>query len=81
MTLTYEVMRLARTGGQRMVVYQAAPGTPDEEAMLRLESGDAVAPAPAAAGNGDRPPRAAVSVVPAGRRPHGTGRVSGRSGV
>ncbi|MGW3498670.1 helix-turn-helix domain-containing protein [Streptomyces sp. NPDC001020] len=38
MTLTYEVMRLARTGGQRMVVYQAAPGTPDEEAMLRLES-------------------------------------------
>ncbi|WP_078630895.1 helix-turn-helix domain-containing protein [Streptomyces griseoaurantiacus] len=81
MTLTYEVMRLARTGDQRMVVYQAAPGTPDEEAMLRLESGDAVAPAPAAAGNGDRPPRAAVSVVPAGRRPHGTGRVSGRSGV
>ncbi|MGR6974969.1 helix-turn-helix domain-containing protein [Streptomyces cynarae] len=41
MTLTYEVMRLARTGGQRMVVYQAAPGTPDEEAMLRLESADA----------------------------------------
>ncbi|MEU1016856.1 helix-turn-helix transcriptional regulator [Streptomyces sp. NPDC005900] len=36
MTLTYEVMRLARTGGQRMVVYQAAPGTPDETAMLRL---------------------------------------------
>ncbi|MFD5161601.1 helix-turn-helix domain-containing protein [Streptomyces hawaiiensis] len=41
MTLTYEVMRLARTGGQRMVVYQAAPGTPDETAMLRLESPDA----------------------------------------
>ncbi|MFF9113542.1 MULTISPECIES: helix-turn-helix domain-containing protein [unclassified Streptomyces] len=40
MTLTYEVMRLARTGGQRMVVYQAAPGTPDEKAMLRLESAD-----------------------------------------
>ncbi|MFI7140081.1 hypothetical protein ACIBQ5_20740 [Streptomyces massasporeus] len=38
MTLTYEVMRLARTGGQRMAVYQAAPGTPDETAMLRLES-------------------------------------------
>ena len=37
MTLTYEVMRLARTGGRRMVVYQAAPGTPDEAAMLRLE--------------------------------------------
>ncbi|GAA5051431.1 helix-turn-helix domain-containing protein [Streptomyces similanensis] len=39
MTLTYEVMRLARTGGQRMVVYQAAPGGPDEHAMLRLEPG------------------------------------------
>jgi transcriptional regulator with XRE-family HTH domain len=41
MVLTYEVMRLARTGGQRMVVYQAASGTPDEEAMLRLETADA----------------------------------------
>ncbi|GAA3116319.1 helix-turn-helix transcriptional regulator [Streptomyces rameus] len=38
MTLTYEVMQLARTGGQRMVVYQAAPGTPDETAMLRLDA-------------------------------------------
>lgn len=38
MTLTYEVMRLARTGGQRMVVYQASPGTADETAMLRLSS-------------------------------------------
>ncbi|MBF9073689.1 helix-turn-helix domain-containing protein [Streptacidiphilus fuscans] len=38
MTLTYEVMRLSRTGGQRMVVYQAVPGSPDEQAMLRLES-------------------------------------------
>lgn len=36
MTLTYEVMALARTGGQRMVVYQAPPGTPDEKAMLGL---------------------------------------------
>ncbi|MEU6120633.1 helix-turn-helix transcriptional regulator [Streptomyces sp. NPDC047123] len=36
MTLTYEVMRLARTGGQRMVVYQAPEGSPDEAAMLRL---------------------------------------------
>lgn len=40
MTLTYEVMRLARTGGQRMVVYQAVPGTPDERAMLRLDDAD-----------------------------------------
>ncbi|APY86989.1 XRE family transcriptional regulator [Streptomyces alfalfae] len=36
MTLTYEVMTLARTGGQRMVVYQAEPDTPDEKAMLGL---------------------------------------------
>ncbi|RAG83724.1 transcriptional regulator [Streptacidiphilus pinicola] len=38
MTLTYEVMRLARTGGQRMVVYQAEPGTAHEAAMLRLDT-------------------------------------------
>ncbi|MFI9049664.1 helix-turn-helix transcriptional regulator [Streptomyces sp. NPDC053427] len=37
MTLTYEVMQLARTGGQRLVVYQAPPGSADEAAMLRLE--------------------------------------------
>ncbi|MFF7892215.1 hypothetical protein ACFZDI_09850 [Streptomyces sp. NPDC007907] len=40
-------MRLARTGGQRMVVYQAAPATPDEAAMLRLESPES-RPQPAA---------------------------------
>ncbi|WP_055570027.1 helix-turn-helix transcriptional regulator [Streptomyces atriruber] len=38
MTLTYEVMKLARTGGQRMVVYQAPRDTPDETAMLKLTS-------------------------------------------
>lgn len=37
MTLTYEVMKLARTGDQRLVVYQAAPGSADEAAMLRLD--------------------------------------------
>ncbi|MGW5865773.1 helix-turn-helix domain-containing protein [Streptomyces sp. NPDC055239] len=36
MTLTYEVMKLARTDGQRLVVYQAEPGSADEDAMLRL---------------------------------------------
>ncbi|MFF1377092.1 helix-turn-helix transcriptional regulator [Streptomyces sp. NPDC058308] len=36
MTLTYEVMKLARSGDQRMVVYQAPPDTPDEKAMLDL---------------------------------------------
>ncbi|MEV0257637.1 helix-turn-helix transcriptional regulator [Streptomyces sp. NPDC050732] len=40
MTLTYEVMALARSGGQRMVVYQAPRGTPDETAMLRLTRTD-----------------------------------------
>ncbi|MEW2393309.1 helix-turn-helix transcriptional regulator [Streptomyces venezuelae] len=39
MTLTYEVMTLARTGGQRMVVYQAPRHTPDETAMLGLTAG------------------------------------------
>ncbi|QKV90807.1 helix-turn-helix domain-containing protein [Streptomyces sp. NA02950] len=37
MTLSFEVMTLARSGGQRMVVYQAPAGSPDEEAMLRLD--------------------------------------------
>ncbi|MER7604814.1 helix-turn-helix transcriptional regulator [Nocardioides sp. NPDC127503] len=36
MTLTYEVMQLARTGGQRLVVYQAEADTIDEKAMLAL---------------------------------------------
>lgn len=37
MTLTYETMQLARTGGQRLVSYQAPVGTETEEAMLRLD--------------------------------------------
>ncbi|MFI6877624.1 helix-turn-helix domain-containing protein [Streptomyces sp. NPDC050400] len=37
MTLTYEVMQLARTGGQRLVAYQAPAGSPDEAAMLKLD--------------------------------------------
>ncbi|MEV1020267.1 helix-turn-helix transcriptional regulator [Streptomyces sp. NPDC050264] len=37
MTLTYEVMQLARTGGQRLVAYQAPAGSPDEAAMLELD--------------------------------------------
>lgn len=39
MTLTFEVMTLARTGGQRMVVYQAEPESVDEKAMLALSDG------------------------------------------
>lgn len=66
MTLTYEVMRLARTGGQRMVVYQAVPGSADEEAMLRLESAGA-RPEPAVAGHPEPAPeaRAARPLAPA----------------
>ncbi|MER6926353.1 hypothetical protein ABT314_46890, partial [Streptomyces spiralis] len=63
MTLTYEVMRLARTGGQRMVVYQAAPGTADEEAMFRLESADARPELPA--GHPQQSPAAEPSRAPA----------------
>ncbi|MEV0201366.1 helix-turn-helix transcriptional regulator [Nonomuraea sp. NPDC050691] len=36
MTLTYEVLTVARSEGHRLVVYQAEPGTPDHDAMLLL---------------------------------------------
>ncbi|MET9072065.1 helix-turn-helix domain-containing protein [Streptomyces sp. NPDC004232] len=62
MTLTYEVMRLARTGGQRMVVYQAAPGSPDEQAMFGL---DCAAARPVALPEPEPEPEPVLS----GRRP------------
>ncbi|MBZ4322309.1 helix-turn-helix domain-containing protein [Streptomyces huiliensis] len=37
MALVYEVMPLSGTDGQRLVVHQAAPGSADEAAMLRLD--------------------------------------------
>ncbi|WP_432014136.1 helix-turn-helix domain-containing protein [Streptomyces cucumeris] len=37
MTLTFEVMTLARSGGQRLIVYQAPADSPAEEALLRLD--------------------------------------------
>ncbi|MDJ1133896.1 helix-turn-helix transcriptional regulator [Streptomyces iconiensis] len=37
MTLSYEVMALSRTDGQRLVAHQATPGTPDHDAMLLLD--------------------------------------------
>ncbi|MGK5556398.1 helix-turn-helix transcriptional regulator [Actinomadura kijaniata] len=37
MTLSYEVLTVARSEGHRLVVYQAEPGTPDHDAMLLLE--------------------------------------------
>jgi len=36
LTLSYEVFVPVRTDGQRVVIYQATPGTPDHDAMLLL---------------------------------------------
>ncbi|MEU7581645.1 helix-turn-helix transcriptional regulator [Streptomyces sp. NPDC041068] len=35
--LSFEVMMISRTDGQRLVTYQARPGTPDHDAMLLLD--------------------------------------------
>ncbi|ATL26055.1 helix-turn-helix transcriptional regulator [Streptomyces formicae] len=35
--LSFEVMMISRTDGQRLVTYQAPPGTPDHDAMLLLD--------------------------------------------
>ncbi|MGV9879541.1 helix-turn-helix transcriptional regulator [Streptomyces sp. NPDC003006] len=35
--LSFEVMTISRTDGQRLVTYQAPPGTPDHDAMLLLD--------------------------------------------
>ena len=37
MTLAHESLELTRTDGQRLVVYMAAPGTPDYDAMVLLD--------------------------------------------
>ncbi|WP_432011208.1 helix-turn-helix transcriptional regulator [Streptomyces cucumeris] len=37
MCLDFEVMAIFRTDGQRLVTYQATPGTPDYDAMLLLD--------------------------------------------
>jgi hypothetical protein len=37
MCLSFEVMAIFRTDGQRLVTYQAEPGTPDHDAMLLLD--------------------------------------------
>ncbi|WP_240506992.1 helix-turn-helix transcriptional regulator [Thermoactinospora rubra] len=39
MTLSYEVLTVARSDGHRLVVYQAEPGTPDHDAMMLLGLG------------------------------------------
>ncbi|MFV0132625.1 helix-turn-helix transcriptional regulator [Streptomyces sp. HMX87] len=40
MCLSFEVMTISRTDGQRLVTYQAVPGTPDHDAMLLLDMAD-----------------------------------------
>jgi len=37
MTLSHEVMEINHTGGGRLVVYSAEPGTPDHDAMVLLD--------------------------------------------
>jgi hypothetical protein len=37
MTLAHESLELTRTNGQRLVVYMAAPGTADHDAMVLLD--------------------------------------------
>ncbi|GLW18444.1 transcriptional regulator [Streptomyces sp. NBRC 13847] len=37
MRLSFEVMEILRTNGQRLVTYQAPPGTPDHDALLLLD--------------------------------------------
>ena len=37
MTLAHESLELTRTDGQRLVVYMAAPGTADFDAMVLLD--------------------------------------------
>jgi transcriptional regulator with XRE-family HTH domain len=44
LTLSYETLAPLRTDGQRLVVYQAEPGTPDHDALLLLAlTGDSAA--------------------------------------
>jgi hypothetical protein len=40
MTLAHESLELTRTDGQRLVVYMAAPGTPDHDAVVLLDMAD-----------------------------------------
>jgi len=37
LTLAHEILDLNRADGQRLVVYMAAPGTPDHDAMVLLD--------------------------------------------
>jgi len=43
MTLSHEMLDLAGTGGQRLIVYMAPPGTPDHDAIVLLDRADTTA--------------------------------------
>jgi hypothetical protein len=45
-TLAHESLELTRTDGQRLVVYMAAPGTPDYDAMVLLDMAGSAAATP-----------------------------------
>lgn len=47
MHLSFEVMEILRTNGQRLVTYQAPPGTPDHDALLLLDMASPREPTPA----------------------------------
>jgi len=42
MTLAHETLEVNRTDGQRVVIYMAAPGSPDHDAMTLLDLAAAV---------------------------------------
>ncbi|WP_433855581.1 helix-turn-helix transcriptional regulator [Streptomyces kronopolitis] len=46
MRLSFEVMEILRTNGQRLVSYQAPPGTPDHDALLLLDMASPIEPTP-----------------------------------
>ncbi|MFE2230367.1 helix-turn-helix transcriptional regulator [Streptomyces kronopolitis] len=46
MRLSFEVMEILRTNGQRLVTYQAPPGTPDHDALLLLDMASPREPTP-----------------------------------
>ena len=75
MTLAHESLELTRTDGQRLVVYMAAPSTPDYDAMVLLDmAGFASATPDTSSGLSirDKPMSVPASPLSAIGVPHGT---------